>query len=119
MCGGYRGAVGEFGGCGKMPSLSNQEVIDTALDSRETPLSVPQVASAPRSRVRPVKNRKYGTKRRGAEKSTQVKRSPIDLKIGTRAPHVMGKHLPQSVFENLQNWTHGNEPRCGVAAVAR
>ena len=101
-----------------MPSRSNQEAVDTALDSRETRLTVPQVASAPRSRVRPVKNRKHGTKRRLSEISTQDKRSPIDLKIGTRAPAVMGKHLPQSVFENLQNWGGGTDVAVGGCRCA-
>ncbi len=31
----------------------------------------------------------------------------------------MGKHMPKSVFENLQFWTRGAAGAVGVAAIAR
>ncbi len=72
-----------------MPSLSTQAVVDAALDSRETRLSVPQGGSPPRSRVRTLKIRGNSPKRRWGAISTPSQGSPIELKIGTQTPPAM------------------------------
>ena len=98
---------GGIKGCGRTPSRATHEVVDGALDSRETRLPVPQVTSAPRSRVRPAEIREICHKRMWAAISTQSQRSPFELKFGIPTPHAMGKHIPKSVLENLSFWVGG------------